>query len=458
MIEAITDGNNQMLTRRLIDRKTGVVRQISELFRNADQPRLRYMVAGISDTSRFCDNQNDFGSTGVAERKAVAYWAALGEGIERYCAVLSDIHPQKMASFNQLTKEGFQALSPEEFCLFSDDQYCAAGFPYRKPEKSLPLCWIEGKTLLDHEGCYLPSALVFNGYRLCEGEAKISPNIHPGMACGVNLDETFLAALCEIIERDAMMIWWLNRLPMPAIKDPLQEKWQKIMGQNFVNRQDGSIEISFIWLRSDVELPVVFCLLVDKTANVVSGGCAARLNPQQALFKSFCEAVQSWFLAIDIKRGKKGNIAQFVKMGLLPEELMAPVGGELPGTHIIHNLKAYMSPDRWEALESIRQPHDRVRLGDLLCLDTGSPEGNLRAVIDLLRQRGLNPIVVDLTTPDIAEAGLWVVRIFVSGMVPNTPTAYPPLGLKRLHDVPEHLGFESKGKTHLWNLAPLPYS
>ncbi len=425
--------------------------------RNADQPRLQYMISTMCDSSRFCPQKNDYGATGVAHDQTSSWWSALGEGVERYCAVFSDMHEQYFASYSQLQEAGMQTLEPDDFCLFSNAQYQDKNFRYEKPDKNTTLNWIKGYTLPDHASCYIPSALVFNGYQEQAEEKKIVPNIHPGMACGVDLNQAVLAALCEIIERDSMMVWWLNQLPMPGITVPAQNRLHKIIAHDFPAMDKKNIELFFVWLKNDLDVPVVFCLLVDYKNQVVSGGCAARLDPELALLKAFCEAAQTWLLALDLKREGKSNIVGLAQKNFLPKEMVCPTEEYVSGTHIFHNLSFYGDATHWDILDFIRKPTKKILLHDMPVF-TGGTKKSLDFILHQLQKNNFRPIIVDVTSSDIAEVGLWVVRVFIPGMVPNTPTLYPPLGLKRLCDLPTALGFDLKTTKQVWNLAPLPYS
>lgn len=441
------------MIRKLLSRKTGVVKQVNMLFRNADQPRLHYLVSTMCDTSRFCKNLNDFAASGVSMDKTSAWWAALGEGVERYCAVFSDITPHRMGSYFQLSQEGLQAMPPEDFCLFSKEQYQSKGFQYVKPDSHSLLRWVQGRRLSDHASVYIPSCVVYNGYKTAAEERTILPNIHPGVACGVDLNGALFSALCEIVERDAMMVWWLNSLSMPRIASSEHKKLSSIVMHDCPHLRAAGVEVSFLWLKTDLDIPVVFCLLVDRKGSVVSGGCAARLTPQEALHKAFCEAAQTWLLALDLKRGHRSNMVGAAPYGIMDME------GEPLGTHIIHNLKAYSDQTLLDSLKPILNPAEKVSLADLPSYPTvRKSEEKLELIMSRFLKKGFQPIAVDLTSSDIAEVGLWVVRVYVPGMVPNTPTAYPPLGLKRLHDMPKSLGLNQREVGASWNSAPLPYS
>lgn len=51
-----------------------------------------------------------------------------------------------------------------------------------------------------------------------------------------------------------------------------------------------------------------------------------------------------------------------------------------------------------------------------------------REYVSAITGAGFEPVAVDLTTPDVAAAGWHVRRAIVPGLVPNFPTAFPPLG------------------------------
>jgi ribosomal protein S12 methylthiotransferase accessory factor len=82
----------------------------------------------------------------------------------------------------------------------------------------------------------------------------------------------------------------------------------------------------------------------------------------------------------------------------------------------------------------------------------GKPEpGALieRVARALLAEFGEEPVAVDLTTPDIAEAGFAAVRVLSPGLVPNFPAAFPQWGRDRVRQAAVTLG---------WRDHPLPES
>lgn len=453
-ISSQTSWTSMALPNRMLGKKTGIIKSINELLRSADQPSPKILVGNLSEYTRYSGTNYDFASTGTHSKRINAYMAAFGEGIERYCGFLSNIQPQKITTYANLLHNGLSALPLEEFHLFTQEQYSQPHFPFTLPEEETTLSWIKGHSLINHKPIYVPSALIFNQYKPVNGEPRLCPDIHPGMACGPSLSSALLAALYEIVERDALMVFWLNLLPMPCIEMQKDEPWRQRFGKYMTANH---LELSLHWLQSDLNIPVVFCLLVDETEGVVGGGCAARLDTYEAAVKAVCESVQTWLLAIEIKRGKHGKLAPHEKRyakGLLDPDKR----DQLPGTQLLFNLVHYLNHKNWSLLKTLRHPKERLTFKDIPSPETGSIENDLRYVLNEFKKHELDPIVVNLTTKDVAEAGWCVVRVLAPGAVPNTPTAYPPLALKRLWEVPVRLGYQSLEEKGNWNLAPMPYA
>src|SRR5262249_1036980 len=65
----------------------------------------------------------------------------------------------------------------------------------------------------------------------------------------------------------------------------------------------------------------------------------------------------------------------------------------------------------------------------------------LAGVVEAIAAAGHDVVVVDLTTREIAELGVRVVKVLVPGAVPLAPDhRYPLLGSRRLFEVPARIG------------------
>ena len=77
-----------------------------------------------------------------------------------------------------------------------------------------------------------------------------------------------------------------------------------------------------------------------------------------------------------------------------------------------------------------------------------------------LQQQDLDAIVVDVTLPEVLQAGLRVVRVVVPGLIPLTfGHRYAAKGGPRLYTVPVTLGYASRSLAEAdLNPAPHPFA
>jgi ribosomal protein S12 methylthiotransferase accessory factor len=84
----------------------------------------------------------------------------------------------------------------------------------------------------------------------------------------------------------------------------------------------------------------------------------------------------------------------------------------------------------------------------------------LRTALRALQQQDLDAIVVDVTLPEVLQAGLRVVRVVVPGLIPLTfGHRYAAKGGPRLYTVPVTLGYAGRALAEAdLNPAPHPFA
>jgi thiazole/oxazole-forming peptide maturase SagD family component len=131
---------------------------------------------------------------------------------------------------------------------------------------------------------------VYRPYWPVEGEAAIGDFPTTGLACGNSLAEAILHGLYETVERDAIMITWLNRLPARRISlDRLapaidaDSPWARLGGRGLFVHD----------ITTDVAIPTRLAVLIDRSSPraFVTVGAAAHDNPDRALEKAVAEAL-----------------------------------------------------------------------------------------------------------------------------------------------------------------------
>ena len=79
---------------------------------------------------------------------------------------------------------------------------CATGRPF---DADAAICWLEGLDLLQQEPCWVPAEIVHTDYtQPLDGFFLAGSN---GLASGNHLVEAISAAICEVVERDAVALW-----------------------------------------------------------------------------------------------------------------------------------------------------------------------------------------------------------------------------------------------------------
>src|SRR5262249_51199930 len=117
----------------------------------------------------------------------------------------------------------------------------------------------------------------------------------------------------------------------------------------------------------------------------------------------------------------------------------------------------YCQPEMIEQLAFVYSSSASRDLSEVPTLWTGRPEDDLRTCVRLLAARGLEAIVVDLTTEDIAEMGFHVVRVLAPGTIGlNAAHRLRFLGGERLYSAPADMGYRSR-KAAEDDLNPYPH-
>ncbi len=189
----------------------GIVRELSPAMWAADEPRLHSFACALASSANTTGHATTehSGSAHVEPERARA--ASIGEAVERYSATYV---PDSLI-VGRARELDDEAVAPESFALFHDRQH-VDGFPFVRFSDSTRLSWTTGISLADGRPILLPAQLVYLG-SIQDKEPPIGYPTSNGLACGPTFVEAVLAGLFELVERDAMMIVWSNRLSLPRL-------------------------------------------------------------------------------------------------------------------------------------------------------------------------------------------------------------------------------------------------
>jgi ribosomal protein S12 methylthiotransferase accessory factor len=383
----------------LISPLTGIV---DRLVPSLDEDLLQIYTAGYVAPVPRAERLRSAGR-GVTAEQARA--AALCEALERHSGFFQGTEPRIEASFREL---GAPAVHPNDCLRISERQHVGRDawnrldLPYHwlpAPfDVERPISWTPAWSLTQKSFRWLPTAYCFydvplpEDHRFCRADSN-------GCAAGSCLEEAILQGFCEIVERDALALWWYSRARRPAVRlESFRDPYFTALTNHLARL---GREVWVLDLTTDLGIPTFAALSreVPRRPGDLILGAGAHLDPAVAVGKALTEITQflPGFLA-----GR-------------PRRVLSEDPGDAP----------YLEPDA-----------DRPALAadDLPCLARPDLREEVELCVERARASGLEVLVVDQTREEI---GLPVVRIAVPGMRLFRARFAPG----RLYDVPVALGW-----------------
>ncbi|MFI9809872.1 TOMM precursor leader peptide-binding protein [Streptomyces sp. NPDC052301] len=352
---------------------------------------------------------------GMSDSQAKA--SALAEAIERYSGLHQGDEARITASYEEL---GSRAIAPNDLHLYSERQFAERAEWNKRDSHFHRVCdpfdptarieWTPVWSLTRQEHRYLPTGTLFYGYPFRPGQVFSSADSN-GNAAGTCLEDAALQGFMELVERDAVAIWWYNRLRFPGIDldsfgEPYFTRWQQRYREH--HRETWVLDIT-----SDLGIPTAVAVSrrTDKPVEDILISFGSHFDMKIAISRALTEMNQ-----------------------FLPAVL--PIKSDGTGAY------AFPDPDqhRWWRTATVENQPYLVPAAVALrtAADYHDPSGtDLREDL-LLAQRtveahGMEMHVLDQTRPDI---GLPVVKVVVPGM----RHFWPRYGAGRLYDVPVRTG------------------
>lgn len=416
----------------------GMVRSLMNISPEPGDPGLYLSLAVPGNPKHFVPGQVgliDYFASGMGFTLEEANLSAVAEAVERYCAAYVIPDRTIFTTWNELQAE---ALHPDELPLFTEEQHAQWQFPYHKFEADTPIRWVEGVSLTTGKRKWVPAAIAWDSYvPVTPDEEAICFGLMTGSAAGSTKEQAMIGGLLEIIERDAFMVMWYNMISMPLIdfrNHPVAEPFQELL-------DESRFELAIVDTTSDLGIPSSFGLMRTRDGRVSFGG-SARLSMEEAVRKTLMEVSQLYI-------GNKAQIYSKHVPSLLPQQV-TDYGIRLP---------YYQQPYAYEELAFTVASQELRPLSTDNSLVQGSEAERLNTIVRALENRGLEVICVDVTTPDVKELGLTVVKMIVPGTV-QLPRSEKErvISSKRIYEVPSLLGYTNTPQTSDdLNVSPHPF-
>jgi bacteriocin biosynthesis cyclodehydratase domain-containing protein len=354
--------------------------------------------------------------------------SALCEALEHYSGHFQGDEPRQRARYRAL--DPADAVHPDTVQLVDARQFArqcadrATPARHRVPDpfdEDAELDWTPVWSLTAERHRLLPTALLYYGAPQPPGRPCCRADSN-GAAAGSTLADAVVRGFLELVERDAVALWWYNRTRQPALDlDAFDDPWLAEL-----RRAHGGLrrEVWALDLTTDFGIPVVAALSrrTDKPAEDITLGFGAHFDRHTALCHAFAELNQMLPAVVEARADGGGYGAAD------PEAL------------------------RWfRTATTANQPY--LTPGpDAVPPPSGAavpPDGDAPAAVrEAVRARGMELLVLDQTRPDV---GLPVAKVLVPGLRPHWPRFAPG----RLYDVPVSLG-RLRRPTPYRDLNPIP--
>lgn len=205
----------------LISSITGAVAEVVPMPKRHSDLRAVYTSSYLICPRNLLPRSDEFVRmcAGKGRTHAQARASALCEALERFSGVYQG---DEACVRGTMTDIGSEAVSVERLLDFSDTQYeqrerLNADMPDRRQwvpirfDRGAVIDWTPGWSLTHDTRRYLPLAYCYAQAPATSGVAYCGP-CGNGVAAGNCVEEAILQALLELIERDAVAIWWYNQI------------------------------------------------------------------------------------------------------------------------------------------------------------------------------------------------------------------------------------------------------
>ncbi|MFE2267858.1 TOMM precursor leader peptide-binding protein [Streptomyces lavendulae] len=327
------------------------------------------------------------------------------EGLERYAGMRARSRTTSVTG--SLRSFGSGAVDPREVGLYGErfhrDNPRVRPFD---PDREIP--WVWGWSLRDREPRLVPEVLTY--YHAPGLENRFVQESSNGCASGGSLAEACYFGLMEVVERDAFLLAWYGRQPLPEI-DPATSS--RASTRAMVDRLAlYGYRARFFDTRISFPIPVVTAVAerFDGGTGRMCFGAGAGLDPESALDSALCEIATD---AVNLPGRTERDAARLRAMAADFDLVTAlhdhPLVYGVPemGRHADFLLRR-PSPGPLRPVSALLGPEgvaDDVR-------------EDLARCVDAVAARGFDVVVVDQTMPEQRALGLHTVSVLVPGLLP----------------------------------------
>lgn len=404
-------------------KKVGYIEKLTQLKKYPDEPFIYYYSS---------KDRKSGGGHFFNEKDALQ--ASLGESVERYLWFYSDYFYKNNLIFKSYKEIKNQALNIFDLAGFSDEQ--KKQFDILKFDENTIFGWTKIFSLTRNRYIFCPvqllSALYFSNYVRKKKEPMLRWAITTGLTTSTTLKGALTKAFLEIIERDAFMITWLNKISPPIIDLEYLALKDQDIAQIKKTFERYNLELYVLKLISDFPVFVLAAIIIDRTGlgPAFAIGARADFDLKNALINCVSEALA-------VRYSLKERFLNDIDLKNIKRE---------------ERLIYYAQKENLSKVEFLIQ-------GEKIQLDLNNfpdnPDEKFKILMKEFRNKNYEVCYAELTTPEIKKLGLRVVNMVIPELQPlHLEESIPYFGGKRLKEVPLKLGYQP---AEILNQDPHPF-
>ncbi|NES81281.1 MAG: TOMM precursor leader peptide-binding protein [Moorea sp. SIO2B7] len=368
---------------------------------------------------------NKSGGKGKTDRQAKA--SGFCEAVERYSSIYHGDEPSITSSLTELK---YPFIHPEILFQFSDYQYEnrknlnkeaeSHNLIFQPFDENKEIEWTPVWSITEQIHKYLPTAFCYYNYTVPKDHSFYLADSN-GNAAGNTLEEAILQGFMELVERDSVAIWWYNQIQRPEVDLASFGEPYLLELKEFYRTKNRDLWV--LDITTDLGIPAFAALSarIEGEEEAIIAGFGAHLDPCIATLRAVTEMNQLGFFVDEVDPSKTGAWEEWLKHNLNRK------------TH------PYLAPHP-QLAPKVYQDYEKRWSDDLA--------DDVLLCADIVKQVGLETLVLDQTRPDI---GLNVVKVIVPGLRHFWGRFAPG----RLYDVPVKMGWLSQPLTEK-QLNPVP--
>jgi ribosomal protein S12 methylthiotransferase accessory factor len=377
---------------------TGIIESVVEFVRAPDEPSFVTYGTSLAQGEPVIGHNVADHTGGTHWDRDTALAAALAEAIERYSAAYVPDDELVLASASELHGK---TPPPERFALFHPRQHEAQGFPFVPFTDETVVRWVRGFSLPSGADVYLPAQLVFipKGFA-CGDETPIGYTTTSGVACGASPEEAILGGLLELVERDAFVITWYNRLSLPLLDCRTDASLQPVDARFAAT----GLRYAAVDLSEFFGIPVVLGVVHGAPGEVgaLGVGAGSASTVQEAYRKALTEAFQ---------------VHTHVRDALYENPEAMPDRPEQINSFDDH-IFFYGTEERAALASFLDSSPERRPTTNVPPVPGANVKEQIEAATEMLERGGVSAYAVDMTSPDVKPTGLTVMRVVCPELCP----------------------------------------